>query len=202
MSLLVQASPSTRVLAIGAHPDDLEYGAGGFLARLARQGAQVTALVASVPTLVEERTREAQAGAAALGVTLRILGGGRLEDRPNYAVVAQLDAIVTELRPDLVITHGDQDAHFDHGMVHRATISALRRWPCSLLAYATNPAAKLGTLFADITETIEQKLEAIRAHRTQLGDKATESARELARAMGRLSGYEFAECYEVLRARV
>ncbi|MGZ3440730.1 MAG: PIG-L family deacetylase, partial [Polyangia bacterium] len=70
MTCLAHAGETTRVLAFGAHPDDLEVGAGGLLARLAAQGVQVTAAVVSLPTLVVERTREAARGAAILGARL------------------------------------------------------------------------------------------------------------------------------------
>jgi LmbE family N-acetylglucosaminyl deacetylase len=199
------------VLAFGAHPDDLEVGAGGLLARLAQQGVQVTAAVVSLPTLTNERTKEALAGAEKLGAKLVILNPDkncRVEDIPMHQLVAQMDMLVNDVRPDLVVTHSAHDMHWDHGLVNRATVSALRRWPCNLLAYvssyemnAQNSTRAVGQCFADITETIDRKVEAIAAHKSQLAKMDLESTRDLARAMGRLAGVAYAEAYEVLRLR-
>jgi LmbE family N-acetylglucosaminyl deacetylase len=60
----------------------------------------------------------------------------------------------------------------------------------------------IGQCFADISSTIDTKLAAIRAHATQLGKLDVEGTRDLARAMGRISGFAFAEAYEVLRVRI
>jgi LmbE family N-acetylglucosaminyl deacetylase len=211
MSCLAHVTASTRVLVIGAHPDDIEVGAGGLVARLARAGAQVTAAVVSVPSVVEQRLREAEAGAAILGVRAVVLSRGRqcrVEDMPMHALVAQLDTLVHDVRPELVITHSAHDLHWDHGLVNRATVSSLRRWPCNLLAYVSSyemnaqvGARAMGQCFADISTTIDQKLAAIAAHRSQLPKIDVESSRDLARAMGRLAGVEYAESYEVLRFR-
>ena len=62
-----------RVLAFGAHPDDLEVGAGGLLARLADEGAEVTLAVVSIPSNAEQRKAEAHAGADVLDAELFIL---------------------------------------------------------------------------------------------------------------------------------
>jgi LmbE family N-acetylglucosaminyl deacetylase len=59
-----------------------------------------------------------------------------------------------------------------------------------------------GQCFADVTDSIEQKVEAISAHQSQMTHFDLESTRDLARAMGRIAGLKFAECYEVLRLRV
>jgi LmbE family N-acetylglucosaminyl deacetylase len=199
------------VLAFGAHPDDLEVGAGGLLARMAAQGVQVVAAVVSLPTLNEERTKEALKGAAILGAKLQIMNPDkkcRVEDIPMYQLVAQMDSLVNDVRPDLVVTHSAHDLHWDHGLVNRATVSALRRWPCNLLAYVSSyemnaqvSTRAVGQCFADITETIDRKLEAISAHESQLAKMDVESTRDLARAMGRLAGVAYAEAYEVLRLR-
>jgi LmbE family N-acetylglucosaminyl deacetylase len=198
------------VLAFGAHPDDLEIGAGGLLARLAAEGADVTLAVCTVPNSRDVRRAEAQAGAKVLGAEIMILFDEkplRVEDIPMYELVRRFDQMVGDLRPELVITHSANDLHWDHSLVHRATISALRRTPCDLLAYLSSPennahARCVGECFADITTSIDKKIEAIGCHQSQLAKFDLESSRDLARGMGRISGYEYAEAYQVLRVRV
>jgi N-acetylglucosamine malate deacetylase 1 len=200
-----------RVLAFGAHPDDLEVGAGGLLARLSDEGAHITMAVVSIPNLPEQRRAEAEAGARVLGASdLFILQGERacrVEDIPMHELVRRFDQLVNDLRPDLVITHSAHDLHWDHGLVNRATVSSLRRTPCDLLAFLSSPemnaqSRSLGQGFADISDTIDRKLEAISAHRSQLPRLDLDSSRDLARAMGRISGFAYAEAYEVLRLRM
>lgn len=198
------------VLAFGAHPDDIEIGAGGLLARLSAEGADVTMAVVSIPNKFDIRLAEAKAGANAIDAELVVLFEDkeqRVEDVPMYELVRRMDHVIGDRRPDLVITHGANDLHWDHGLVHRATVSALRRTPCDLLAYLSSPemnahARCIGECFADISTSIEAKLAAINCHSSQLTRLDVESSRDLARAMGRISGYEYAEAYQVLRMRV
>ncbi len=199
-----------RVLAFGAHPDDLEVGAGGLLARLAAEGAKVTMAVVSIPNNAEQRKAEAMAGADVIDADLFILYEDkpcRVEDIPMHELVRRFDTIVGDTRPDLVITHSAHDLHWDHGLVNRATVSALRRTPCDLLAFLSSPemnaqSRSIGQCFADITKSMDTKIAAISAHRSQVPKLDLESSRDLARAMGRISGYEYAEAYEVLRVRI
>ena len=197
------------VLAIGAHPDDLEVGAGGLLARLSAEGADVTMAIVSVPNDRERRHAEAVAGARELDAELVVLDdtGARVEDVAMHELVRRLDHVVGDTRPDLVITHSANDLHWDHGLVHRATVSALRRTPCDLLAFLSSPELNaqtraMGTCFADVSNHLETKLRAIRCHASQLAKLDVESSRDLARAMGRISGTTYAEVYEVLRVRI
>ncbi|HWO19376.1 MAG TPA: PIG-L deacetylase family protein [Kofleriaceae bacterium] len=199
-----------RVLAFGAHPDDLEVGAGGLLARLSEEGAEVTMVIVSIPNQTEQRRAEARAGAEVIDADLFILYEDkpcRVEDIPMHELVRRMDQVVGDMRPDLVITHSASDLHWDHGLVNRATVSALRRTPCDLLAFLSSPemnaqARAVGQCFADITLTMDTKLEAIRAHKSQVPKLDLESSRDLARAMGRISGYQYAEAYEALRMRI
>jgi LmbE family N-acetylglucosaminyl deacetylase len=124
-----------------------------------------------------------------------------------HELVRRMDHVVGDMRPDLVITHSAFDLHWDHGLVNRATVSALRRTPCDLLAFLSSPemnaqARAVGQCFADITLTIDTKLRAIAAHASQAPKLDLESSRDLARAMGRISGYQYAEAYEALRMRI
>jgi LmbE family N-acetylglucosaminyl deacetylase len=201
-----------RVLALGAHPDDLEVGAGGLIARLAAT-ADVLVVVASIPNRFEERLAEAREGAARLGARLTVLEptrASRVDERPQHVLSAQLEAIVDEHAPELVITHAVDDMHADHITVHRATIAALgeRRTRCDVLAYHASPdlaaiPRRMGPCFADITETIDQKLAAIAAHATQFPTTAAiESRREHARVAGLYAGTTYAESFELLRLYV
>ncbi len=199
-----------RVLAFGAHPDDLEVGAGGLLARLSQEGAEVTMVVVSIPSNTEVRKREAMAGAEVIDADLFVLYEDRpcrVEDIPMHELVRRMDSIVGDVRPDLVITHSSGDLHWDHGLVNRATVSALRRTPCDLLAFLSSPemnaqSRAIGQCFADISTTMETKIAAIKAHASQVSKLDLDSSRDLARAMGRISGYQYAEVYEALRVRV
>jgi len=178
------------------------------LARLANAGADVTLVVVAVPNEVEQRRAEVHAGAAMLGAEAIVLfEDKRVEDVAMHELVRRFDQIIGDVRPDLVITHSANDLHWDHGLVNRATVSALRRTPCDLLAYLSSPemnaqARSLGTCFADISQYVEVKMSAIACHKSQLTRLDLESSRDLARAMGRISGYDYAECYEVLRVRI
>ena len=199
-----------RVLAFGAHPDDLEVGAGGLLARLADEGAEVTLAVISVPNRMEERIAEARESARLLGARLFMIYPERqcrVEDIPMHELVGRFDNLVGDIQPDLVVTHSAHDLHWDHGLVNRATVSALRRTPCDLLAFMSSPEMNaqtrgFGQCFADITGYVDTKLAAISAHRSQLPKLDVDSSRDLARAMGRISGFAYAEAYEVLRVRI
>lgn len=210
MNRFFDESKPARVLGLGAHPDDLEVGAGGLLARLADGGAQVTMAIISVPSQLEERLVEATSGALTLGARLQVLYPERqcrVEDIAMYDLVARLDTLVADLRPDLVITHSGHDSHLDHSLVHRATVSAVRRTPCDLLAYlpgAENSAQtrSFGPCFADISRFIDQKIDSIACHRSQVSRQDAESSRDLARAMGRIGGFTYAEGYEALRVRI
>jgi LmbE family N-acetylglucosaminyl deacetylase len=199
-----------NVLAIGAHPDDVEVGAGGFVSRLCREGAQVHLAVVSVPSQLEKRMAETRAGAQVLGVRSVVhieQHRCRVEDLRMHELVRRLDMLIADVRPDLVITHSAHDLHWDHGLVNRAVVSALRRTPCDLLAFMSSfemnaRSRSLGQCFVDISETLDVKMEAIRAHATQVPRMDLDSPRDLARGIGRVCGVQYAEAYEVLRLSV
>ncbi|HTJ47540.1 MAG TPA: PIG-L deacetylase family protein [Kofleriaceae bacterium] len=210
MNRIFDEEKGGRVLAFGAHPDDLEVGAGGLLARLSDEGADVYMCVTSIPSHPQERLVEAKAGAEVIGADFFLLYEEkqcRVEDIPMHELVRRMDHLVADIKPDLVITHSANDLHWDHGLVNRATVSALRRTPCDLLAFLSSPemnaqARGIGQCFADISKTLDRKIDAIAAHKSQLPKLDLESSRDLARAMGRISGHAYAECYEVLRVRI
>jgi bacillithiol biosynthesis deacetylase BshB1 len=190
------------VIAIGPHPDDLEITCGGTLARLVKQGYKVGMidLTTGEPTprgSEEIRKQEAEAARKTLGVQVRVnlgLPNRELMDGPpaRYALATQL----RRYRPSIIIglagrtPAASPDHHQGHMIVEAARFySQLTKWndrfggtePYRVphLVYATFPFDAEqrhwhSTFVIDITETFEQKLEAIRCYESQFdGDRFT-----------------------------
>jgi len=196
------------VLAIGAHPDDLELGLGGTLARLARAGAHVVMAVVSVPGDRERRTAEARAAAAILGCELRFLieDGRRIDDFKPYQLVGMFDELIAGLAPAAVFTHSASEFHRDHASVYEATVSAQRLRFFDLFSYHPTmcrpvPVPFNPRAYVDISETVDVKLEAINAHASQFSCRGidTEVYRDFARLHGRMIGVKYAEGLDVGR---
>ena len=197
------------VVAIGAHPDDLEIGIGGTLAKLQRNGAHVIMCVASIPKDYEVRLEEAKRGAEILGCELKILmddGPRRIEDIKTCELVGLLDDVVRQYKPAAVLTHSKVDFHNDHLLVYNACLPTQRLAHFDFFSYhPTNcrpvPIAFHPTAYVDVTETIDAKMHAITAHASQFGGRGldTEMYREFAHVQGRMIGVPYAEGLDVVR---
>lgn len=185
------------VLAIGAHPDDVELGCGGTLALLARQGRKVGILHLTrgeqgTRGTAEERRAEAEAAARALGaVEMDFLdcGDGGLRSGP-----AEEDALIAKLRswrPELVIGPTPRDRHPDHGRAHELVAAACfyagLRNRAPQAGEAHRPAAVFSymqhdlftpSFIVDVSAVWETKIESLRAYRSQLHVDATEKKSE------------------------
>jgi LmbE family N-acetylglucosaminyl deacetylase len=195
-------------IAFGAHPDDIEVGAGGLVAKLVAGGAKVTLNVASIPNRFAIRREEATRAAARLGATLVLPpddGETRVDDLPMHALVARYEQALA-VQPDLVIVHGLHDSHHDHILVHRAVLAALRRTRCDIVAFATRlPAGGAPpppSCVVDITSVIDTKLAAIAEHASQFAPGFTNARRDVARVLGHAHGVEYAEVFEVVQIRL
>ncbi|MDO5678427.1 MAG: PIG-L deacetylase family protein [Propionibacteriaceae bacterium] len=174
-----------RVLAIGAHPDDLELAAGGTLARLADAGHEIHALVmsdGSVGGNADARPGEAYAGAAFMRLTnCEVLGlpDTELASHDND-MVAAIEAKIVSLNPDLIFTHSSNDQHQDHEAVHWATMRAGRRHP-AILCYESPSVTRdfSPQVFVDIENYLDAKSAAVAIHHDQ-ADKPYMSEQSLA----------------------
>lgn len=114
-------SPPEPLLAFGAHPDDIEFGAGGVIARETRAGRPVHLVVCSrgeagTNGTPAQRTVEAKKAAKILGATLEFIeldGDAHLEVKVAHA--SKLAGIIRRLRPGLVLAPTlEQNQHPDH----------------------------------------------------------------------------------------
>lgn len=149
------AASFVPLLAFGAHPDDIEFGAGGIIAREVRNGRPAHFVVCSrgesgTNGTPDERTRESEAAAKLLGATVEfqeLEGDGQLEIRTVHAIA--LAAIIRRVKPTIVLAPSlEQNQHPDHWR-----LGQLVRDACRLARYGgfaplkPAPAHAIGALY-------------------------------------------------------
>ncbi|MCL4553615.1 MAG: bacillithiol biosynthesis deacetylase BshB1 [Actinobacteria bacterium] len=176
-----------RVVCIGAHPDDVEIGLGGTIARLVQAGTSVTIvdLTDGEPTPFgtrEIRAREAAEAAAVLGaerVTLS-LPNRELADTPEAR--RELAEVLRDTRPDALFIPYPEDAHPDHIAASQIALAArfwskltktdMRGEPHYPARVYRHMAVHLKIIrppsfVHDITEHLDVKMRAVRCYRSQ-----------------------------------
>jgi N-acetylglucosamine malate deacetylase 1 len=210
---MVHKYAGRTVLALGAHPDDLELGVGGTLALLARAGANVIMAIVSVPNNLAERKEEAKRSADLLGASrVQFLFPdqcSRVEDLKTYELVDRVDDLVREHQPAVLLSHGLANFHKDHVLVYNACVAAQRLNFFDLFCYHPTstrpiPLPFFPQAYVDISETVNVKMDAIKAHASQFGARGLDTVHflDVARHYGRLAGVEFAEGLEVVRMKL
>jgi LmbE family N-acetylglucosaminyl deacetylase len=183
-----------RVLAVGAHPDDLEILCAGTLARFVRDGHEVVMCHATLgdrgsfehtsEEIAGIREREARAAADIAGAEACTLG---LHDGEVNAADPEQRRLVVDLvretQPDVIITHHPDDYMVDHNQVSELVLemsflSSLPLLETRLAAHPVVPAvfymetvAGLGfspSEFVDISDVIDIKTSMLEAHQSQL----------------------------------
>ena len=161
-----------KILAIGAHPDDLEYGCAGALIQHVNRGDQVfLAIVTDGSQGGDPATRRDEQLAAA-----KIIGA---EDvffldytdtrfECNRESIMKIEEIVQRVNPDSVYTHFGEDTHQDHREIARAVVPAARSVPDLLFYEGLSSRDFNPTIFANIGSVIHQKLAALQAHSSQV----------------------------------
>jgi N-acetylglucosamine malate deacetylase 1 len=186
------------LLAVGAHPDDVEISCGGTLALAAAQGRSAGVLDLTRGELAsngtpETRDRESAEAARHLGLALRrnaSLPDGAI-DSMDAEQVRRVVGILRTLRPRILLTHFPRDRHPDHVEASRLLdrawyLAGLVRYSAEGSAF--RPAARyhfasrIGfepSFVVDITPTIEAKRRAILAHGSQVGRDAASRPTQL-----------------------
>jgi len=190
---IITSGPPRRVLAVGAHPDDIEILCAGTLARLRERGDTIILCVATngnmgsmtIPPgeLAAVREAEARESAALLGAELHWLGYADEFLYPDHATRMQFIEMIRVARPDVILTHSPDDYHQDHRTVSELVFvasfiaavphveTASPRHPAIPPLYYMDTLAGvnfLPTTHVDITGTLETKLRMLRCHRSQL----------------------------------
>lgn len=194
------------VLAVGAHPDDVEIGVGATLAAHAAAGDQVVILTLSrggVGGDTAVRRREAADAAAVIGARLVHLPFADTRIEPAGGVTAAIEEVVADVEPQRVYTHGPHDRHLDHRAVFQAVEVAARSvpglWcfesPSSTVDFRPNR-------FIDVEGFVETKLRMLAAYASQSHRDymAPDLVRATARYWSRFSPAREVEPLETVRA--
>lgn len=204
------SSPPTleRVLVVGAHPDDIELGAGGCLLRFKDEGAKVYGLVMSMGEkgtsgTAARRREEAEAAARVLGLDdLEILDfpDSRLRDHRNDIQQA-IEERIKKLDIRMVITHGPEETHSDHRTVFEAAREAARGHSLICFESISSPKEFIPNFFVDITPYLPEKIRAIGLHKSQQEKlyMDPEIVKGRAAHRGLQAGVPFAEAFWIYR---
>lgn len=196
-----------RVLAIGAHPDDLEIACGATLAKMRDLGHVVYGLILTQGEQAgkaDTRAQEAQKGAAFLGlniVDVRDFKDTRLAEQANELCLS-IEEIIKRFQPDIILTHSANDQHQDHTAVFEATLRAARN-NSTILSYES-PSVTTGfkpTIFVDVANYLDVKLESIRQHHDQKSKRYVQKdhVRGIAAFRGGQAKVRYAEGFESVR---
>ena len=161
-----------NILAIGAHPDDIEFGCGGTLIKYARKGAHIDLLIltdGSRGGSAQVRRREQKRAAAVLGARGIHWGGYHDTLLPSgRRLIDRMERLIRKVTPDFIFVNFPEDTHQDHRQVARAAISATRYARNVLFYEGPTTVNFLPTVFIDVADEIDQKIRALRTHKSQI----------------------------------
>jgi len=196
------------VLAVGAHPDDVEIGAAGALLAHRDAGHQVAILTMSRGArggADDARAGEARAAATILGAALYLEDLEDTQISESDPTISTISAVIEAVRPTIVYTHSIHDVHQDHRNTHQAVMVAARE--VGSLCCFQSPSATVDfrpARFIVIDEYMTGKLAAIAAFGSQATVRqylAPDLIEATARYWSRFGSGRYAEAFEVIRDR-
>lgn len=208
-----------KILAIGAHLDDIEIACGGTLAKAIENGHEVKVLIMSksgytningdIQRSDNDAVKEGKSAFTKLGISDVNILDFETKDIPFRSdVVNAIDIVINNFNPDIIFTHHPFDTHQAHEGVAKATIAAARRKNTIFFYEPITPSGRSyvafkPTLYVDINDTIDKKLEALREHKSEYHKFGGEDWVTGVNCRAGFRGYEigkkWAEAFEMLR---
>ncbi|MDD5774130.1 MAG: PIG-L family deacetylase [bacterium] len=181
-----------NILAIGAHPDDLEISGAGTLAKYRQKDYNIYMVCVTdgrygrtcePKKMIEIRKTEAFESAAVIDAELRWMGYSDLGIEENLALRNEIVEIIREIKPEVIITHDPSSFNPDHKMVSKTVSESLIPCITTTLESKYSACEKMPILYfmstvcgtgffpeqyVDISDTLETKLEMLSKHKSQL----------------------------------
>lgn len=198
-----------NILAIGAHPDDIEFGCGGTLLKYSRLGHNVNLMVITDGSCGADgqlRRAEQEQSARFIGAK-GVLWGGLTDTQvvDNHDLILKIEDAVKKTSPDIVFLNFYDDVHQDHRAVAQAGLSATRYIKEVLFYEVPTTLHFEPDIFTDIQEVLEDKLKllgmhASQVHRTKVNNLSIlESVKACVTFRGYQGRIKFAEGFKALR---
>jgi LmbE family N-acetylglucosaminyl deacetylase len=198
-----------NVLAIGAHPDDIEYGCGGMLTKYAEKGHDVYLFVASDGALGgESGLRRQEQADSALVMGCRDVFWGEYPDTEiplTRELIVRIESVIRTVKPRMIFVHYPDDTHQDHRNLAQGTLSATRFVPNFLFYEGPTTQNFTPNCFTDIETVLDDKLACLKAHRSQVAKTNIEDLTilELAKSSANFRGIQarvkYAEAFQSIR---
>ena len=196
-----------NVLAVGAHPDDIEIGCGGALLRHRDRGDSITMVVLSSgereEALSGTRRREQERAAQVLGAELIWAGydGGHIPTSPDAVELVEDAANAFDAK--LVYLHNQNDLHQEHQKTASVTLAACRRVEGLLMYQGPGSNGFDPKVFVNIGDQIDEKISLLACHASQVetGKLDPDAVKITAAYWGMICRTSAAEGFEPVRFR-
>lgn len=198
-----------NILAIGAHPDDIEFGCAGTLIKFRRKGHRLNLLIMTGGEMggTSDIRKAEQADAAAVMGVDSVFWGGYTDTTLSVdrELIGQIEKVIDQLRPDFILCHFPDDTHQDHRHLAQAAISATRYIRNVLFYEGPTTQNFTANVFVDIASTMDRKTDALTAHHSQVMKTNIEDRAiiDLAQATATYRGIQgrvkYAEAFHPLR---
>lgn len=159
-----------KILVIGSHPDDFEFGCGGTLIKFS-QKAKIFVLVMSKGDVGgDPKVRSEEQKKVCDFLKAELIWGGFKDTKIelNKKLIDAIEYVIKNIHPDLIFTHYLHDTHQDHRNVSEATITATRYIRNVLFYEAPSSIDFSPTVFVDITKSIKEKVKLLKLHSSQV----------------------------------
>jgi len=168
-----------NILAIGPHPDDIEFGCGGTLIKYVQAGNQVFLLVLTDGSFGgDPNVRRVEQEEAAKYMGAKELFWGNCRDTEltgNRELIVKIDDIIHKVKPDVVFLNFWADVHQDHRAAAQAAVSA-SRYIREVLFYEVPSTQHFEPdIFVDIKDVLDNKLHLLGIHASQVNRTKVEN---------------------------
>lgn len=162
-----------NILAIGAHPDDIEIGCGGTLINFCSKGHKIYLLLMTDGIVgggtSDLRKSEQMESAKIMDVEDVFFGG--FQDTildVDKQTISFVEDILNKIKPDLIFVNYHDDTHQDHRNLTKGVLSATR-YIKNVMFYEVPTTQNFSpTVFTDIESSLEQKIACLNAHKSQV----------------------------------